>query len=96
MDSWFRDNWQKINKKEGILINKGLFLIFVMKVGYRRIGKMLKFYSEDHTVYHYVCYGNKRIKPERIYKYRRGISSIKISKKRFDELKDEIKWIEIK
>ena len=83
--------------KEGILINKGLFLIFVMKkIGYRKIGKMLKFYSEDRTVYHYVCYGNKRIKPERIYKYRRGISSIKISKKRFDELKDEIIWIEIK
>ena len=82
--------------KEGILINKGLFLIFVMRIGYRRVGKMLKFYSEDRTVYHYVCYGNKRIKPERIYKYRRGFSSIKISEKRFDELKDKLKWIEIK
>ena len=67
-----------------------------MRIGYRRIGKMLKFYSEDRTVYHYVRLGNKRIKPERIYKYRRDFSSIKISDKGFDELKDEIKWIEIK
>ena len=57
---------------------------------------MLKVYLEDRTVYHYVCMGNKRIKPERIYKYRRDFSSTKISEKRFNELKDEIEWIEIK
>jgi hypothetical protein len=67
-----------------------------MKIGYRRIGRMLKVYLEDRTVYHYVCMGNKRIKPERIYKYRRDFSSTKISEKRFNELKDEIEWIEIK
>ena len=67
-----------------------------MKIGYRRIGKMLKVYLEDRSVYHYVCMGNKRIKPERIYKYRRDFSSTKISEKRFDELKNEIEWIEIK
>ena len=66
-----------------------------MRIGYRRIGKMMKFYSEDRTVYHYFCFGNKRIKPERIYKYR-SKRDFKISKRRFDELKDEIKWIEIK
>ena len=57
---------------------------------------MLKVYLGDRTVYHYVCMGNKRIKPERIYKYRRDFSSTKISEKRFNELKDEIEWIEIK
>ena len=57
---------------------------------------MLKVYLGDRTVYHYVCMGNKRIKPERIYKYRRDFSSTKISDKRFNELKDEIEWIEIK
>ena len=70
-----------------------------MKIGYRRIGKVLKFYSEDRTVYHYVCLGNKRIKPDRIWKYRRGerdFSITKISEKRFIELEDEIEWIEIK
>ena len=67
-----------------------------MRIGYRRIGRMLKVYLEDRTVYHYVCMGNKRIKPERIYKYRRDFSSTKISDKRFNELKDEIEWIEIK
>jgi hypothetical protein len=66
-----------------------------MRIGYRKIGKMLKFYSEDRTVYHYVCLGNKRIKPERIYKYR-SKRDFTISEKRFNELKDEIKWIEIK
>jgi len=73
-----------------------LFLIFVMRIGYIRICKILKVYLEDRTVYHYVCLGNKRIKPERIYKYRRYFSSTKISEKRFDGLKDEIEWIEIK
>ena len=67
-----------------------------MRIGYRKIGKMLKFYSDDHAVYYYSCLGNKRIKPERIYKYRRYFGSTKISGKRFNELKDEIKWIEIK
>ncbi len=67
-----------------------------MKIGYRRVCRMLKVYLEDRTVYHYVCLGNKRVKPERIYKYRRDFGSTKISEKRFDELKDEIKWIEIK
>ena len=66
-----------------------------MRIGYRRIGKMLKFYSEDRTVYHCVCRGNKRINPERIYKYR-SKRDFKISEKRFNELKNEIKWIEIK
>lgn len=57
---------------------------------------MLKVYLEDCTVYHYVCMGNKRIKPERIFKYKRYFFSTKISEKRFNELKNEIKWIEIK
>lgn len=75
---------------------KSLFLIFVMRIGYRKIEEMMKIYLEDHTVYRYLCRGNKRIKPERIYKYRRDFGSTKISENRFDELKDEIKWIEIK
>jgi hypothetical protein len=75
----------------------GLFLIFVMWIGYRKIGKIIKIYLEDRTVYHFICLGNKRIKPDRIWKYgKRVVSVIKISEKRFIELEDEIKWIEIK
>ena len=64
-------------------------------IGYRIVVKFIKYYWEDGTVKICVIKGNKRTKPDRIWKFgHRYYSSLKISKKRLEELKDEIRWFE--
>ena len=69
-----------------------------MKIGYRIFKKIIKFYLEDRSVQAYSIRGNKRVKPERIFKFRRSLMlyDTRISNRRYEELKNEMKWIEIK
>jgi hypothetical protein len=65
-------------------------------IGYRIIYKYtIKYYKEDGTTKICVIKGNKRIKPDRIWKFgHRYYGSRKISMKRMEELKDKIIWFE--
>ena len=65
-------------------------------IGYRRVKRLIKFYKEDGTVGTCVIKGNKRIRPDRIWKFghRRLGFFLKISMKRMKELKNEIRWFE--
>ena len=66
-------------------------------IGYRKVKRLIKYYKEDGTVITCVIKGNKRIRPDRIWKFgHRKLGFLKISMKRMKELKNEIKWFEIK
>ena len=64
-------------------------------IGYRIVKRYIKYYKEDCTVGMCVIKGNKRIRPDRIWKFgHRKLGFLKISMKRMKELKNEIIWFE--
>jgi hypothetical protein len=64
-------------------------------IGYRIVKRLIKYYKEDGTVKTCVIKGNKRIRPDRIWKFgHRNLGFLKISMKRMKELENEIKWFD--
>ena len=69
-----------------------------MKIGYKIQDGFIEYYYENCTVLRYRALGNKRIKPERIYKYgqKRKFNVYLISVKELEELlSGGAKWFEI-
>lgn len=65
-------------------------------IGYRIVKKrMIKYYRKDGNVKTYIIKGNKRIRPDRIWKFgHRKLGFLRISMKRMKELENEIIWFE--
>ena len=73
-----------------------------MKVGYRVLKCFIKYYIRNDicdccSVYSCSVHGNKKRKPEQIFKYgSREFGITNITLERFEELKEEMGWFEVK
>ena len=73
-----------------------------MKVGYRVLKCFIKYYIRNDlydccSVYSCSAHGNKKRKPEQIFKYgSREFRITNITLEHFEELEEEMEWFEVK